>query len=328
MIVVRVLRTTAALGLIALLNSACSTVSEAVSDATPYGVQLRQRVEQWDRWCKGEKLGPYNTDPRRAHIGTCDFLYLKDQRWDPNADEFSRYAHSIKLPPPHDQPQAQYRPGMTSKQYFEELCAKEAGQWIFRTVTGVEGVLQARPRSPQPRGRNQLVPHASEVLLGNSDSDEIWIEQGGKGVSTKFTFLEYPAPTPLSQSAVARYYRSIDDARRLERSGDIRVRNYLGLYDVPFVLSVVPRATHAFVGRGIWRSEFADHGVSGTELIVFDRQSLEVLGLARRFYLVRPAPLPVGQLNQEAVHAGCRDPLGFISAMTFVSKVLIPSPSR
>ncbi len=137
---------------------ACQTLDDATADLTPYGVQLRERIDQWDRWCRGQKLGPYNDGSRNKADGSCDFLFLKDTRWDPNADEFSRYAHSIQLPPPHDKPQVAYRSGTGSNQYFAELCLREAGAWIFKTASGVEGVLQARPYVDRPRGQNQIAP--------------------------------------------------------------------------------------------------------------------------------------------------------------------------
>src|SRR4030095_6114424 len=141
---------------------ACATLDEATADLRPYGQQLNERIEQWERWCRSKKLAPNNDNPRRAHIASCDFLFLKDKRWDPNADEFSRYAHSIKLPPPHDQPQAVYRPGMSSRHSVEELCAKEAGEWIFKLVDGVDGVLQARPFVPARRGLTPLMAASAE----------------------------------------------------------------------------------------------------------------------------------------------------------------------
>lgn len=323
--VVRVLRTTAALGLIALLNGACSTVSEAVSDATPYGVQLRERVEQWDRWCKGEKLGPYNTDPRRAHITTCDFLYLKDQRWDPNADEFGRYAHSIKLPPPHDQPQVQYRPGMTSRQYFEELCAKEAGQWIFRRVTGVEGVLQVRPYIEEKAGRNQLVPQAQETVFWGID-DLTWAEMRQPSVVASYRFLEYPAVESIDgKRVVHRYYASEIDLRRLEGEVPIQWRSYRSLFQVPYVISRERRALYGYVSRGVARAEFAVHGVFANELLVIDIRTQEVLAFARNFYSVRPAP---GPMSREAITLTCRNrPEAAIAPMKFIAQILMPERS-
>ena len=38
------------------------------------------------------------------------------------------------------------RPWLSAKKYFEYLCDKEAGQFIYRTVEGVDSVFQMRPR--------------------------------------------------------------------------------------------------------------------------------------------------------------------------------------
>lgn len=319
--VVRVFRTTAAFGLIALLNGACTTVSEAVSDATPYGVQLRERVEQWDRWCKAEKLGPYNTDPRRAHITTCDFLYLKDQRWDPNADEFSRYAHSIKLPPPHNQPQAQYRPGMTSKQYFEELCAKEAGQWIFRTVTGVEGVLQGRPVVDLPIGFDSLVFASAEVFPVGSNSGETWMSLAG-GYLSAYDFFERRLAG--QQYRFERHYQSQEAAEKLEPGlvANTAATGYGRV--VPVVRSDRSLARYGYVGRGVSRKSFMDHAISGGELVVFDVQTLEVIALFRDFSIRRPSTLDSVRLTKEVLSYSCGSTSQFVDTVTFIPKVLKP----
>jgi hypothetical protein len=49
-----------------------------------------------------------------------------------------------RFPPAH--PDANYKEGMTPLQYFEHLCRLEAGEFISRTVEGVDGIYLLRPR--------------------------------------------------------------------------------------------------------------------------------------------------------------------------------------
>jgi hypothetical protein len=49
-----------------------------------------------------------------------------------------------RFPPAH--PDANYKEGMTPLQYFEHLCRLEAGEFISRTVDGVDGIYLLRPR--------------------------------------------------------------------------------------------------------------------------------------------------------------------------------------
>jgi hypothetical protein len=302
---------------------ACATLDEATADLRPYGQQLNERIEQWDRWCRSEKLGPYNDNPRRAHIASCDFLFLKDKRWDPNADEFSRYAHSIRLPPPHDQPQAVYRHGMSSRAYFEELCAKEAGEWIFRTVKDVEGVLQARPSAKHPRGSNQLTPFAQEMTYGGSAEDGLWLSMGDAGSPFKYRFFEYPEPSKNGKSHVVRYYRDAEHLKRMEPGAQLQWREY-PRFRVPYVDAERSRATYAFVGRGTVRTGLDEQGIYGIEVLVVDVRTKEVLAFRRTFVIVRPAPTSWGRLNKDVVGRGCRNVPTDNYAPRFVVRVLQP----
>jgi hypothetical protein len=82
-------------------------------------------------------------------LSDCDILLL-DTPEDPQATEAGRQAHAIRLPAPHDKPREVYKPGMSSTEYFQALCAAEAGEFIFRTVDNVEGVFEMRPRTKAP----------------------------------------------------------------------------------------------------------------------------------------------------------------------------------
>ncbi|KAF0161499.1 MAG: hypothetical protein FD157_4131 [Rhodocyclaceae bacterium] len=65
------------------------------------------------------------------------------------AERIPWYFPDPKVPPPRfpqAHPDAAYKEGMTSREYFDHLCKLEAGEFISRTVEGVEGIYLLRPR--------------------------------------------------------------------------------------------------------------------------------------------------------------------------------------
>lgn len=65
------------------------------------------------------------------------------------AERIPWYFPDPKVPPPRfpeAHPDAAYKEGMTSREYFEHLCKLEAGEFISRTVEGVDGIYLLRPR--------------------------------------------------------------------------------------------------------------------------------------------------------------------------------------
>jgi len=52
--------------------------------------------------------------------------------------------YSIKLPPALDKPRVNRRDYYTAKGYFDALCEREAGEYIFKSVSGVNGIAVLR----------------------------------------------------------------------------------------------------------------------------------------------------------------------------------------
>ena len=103
-------------------------------EETP-GERFRKAIERETQYCATHTIKPNN---RR-----CDITKL--QPADPLATEEGRFAHSIKIPNPVPEDSG-YKPGMTSKEYFDHLCKTEAGEFIYKTVENVDGVYMMRPR--------------------------------------------------------------------------------------------------------------------------------------------------------------------------------------
>jgi hypothetical protein len=110
-------------------------------------------------------------NPPKPGDATCDRLKLKPA--DPLATEEGRFAHSIQIPHPVPA-DSSYKPGMTPQEYFDYLCKTEAGEFIYKTVENVEGILQMRPRP------NYVFSHlyAIEDPFGSEPSEASYVGPG------------------------------------------------------------------------------------------------------------------------------------------------------
>src|SRR3954469_15994773 len=109
-----------------------------------------------------------------------------------------RFAHSIKIPNPVSKDSG-YKWWMSSKDYFLHLCEKEAGEFVYKRVGNVDGLLFMRP--PQEPSdydlmdRYKLEAPSFERLFQLVRPDmarraAIFVEPPAH----KFRFYEEPAP--------------------------------------------------------------------------------------------------------------------------------------
>src|SRR5689334_5615745 len=89
--------------------------------------RFEKAIKREAEYCATHKIKPANH--------RCDITKLKPA--DPLATEEGRFAHSIKIPNPVSEDSG-YKVGMTPEKYFDHLCKSEAGDFIFKTVEGVE----------------------------------------------------------------------------------------------------------------------------------------------------------------------------------------------
>lgn len=313
------------------------------------GERFRRVLAQIDEECKRDKMGPYldPNDPeyRNKRRGTdCDILKLEPRDWrteklvktegqhHPIPERWlttpeGRFAHSIRLPAPHDKSKVIYRSGMGTKDYFDALCRAEAGDFVFRTVRGVESVLRARP--PQIE-TDSLLSHlfAPEAPVGaplwqsSSGIDEIGqvFVQPDHG---KYRFVEIRTAVGASnqrQSSYRRYLR--DPARATGKATNYRADG--GTYPVPNEVVEIdiesPASKYEFIWRGIVRPNDRELGIAGGELIVLARETKEVLGLRRVFR----ATTGVGRRGVWwLTAANCSKELATLPG-TFIYRVLVP----
>ncbi|MFN0316030.1 MAG: hypothetical protein ACKVQA_13445 [Burkholderiales bacterium] len=192
----------------------------------------------------------------------CDILMIKPA--DPLATEEGRFAYSIKLPPPHDKPKVQYKNGMSAEAYFKKLCEKEEGDFIFRTVEGVEGIKIMRP-IPKPSGLH------------------LWDEKSGPEVGS---FVSHVNGIYEYVDAVE-FVNSLSGTTHLihyvvDNNAPANTRLYAPPYGREQSLVVKSEARYGYTFRNS-SLESREQGIVGQELIVLDLVKNEILALRRRF---------------------------------------------
>jgi len=198
--------------LLVLVLAGCVTAGGLLGE-TP-GERFRKAIAEREHFCSTHQMAPGET--------TCDILKLKAP--DPLATPEGRFAHSIKLPPPHDEPKEVYRAGMTSEEYFKALCDAEAGEFIFKTVENVEGIFQMRPRQ---RATDDMLHHlyAMEDPYGYTRGEATQAEYLFVG-GYRYSFFESPLMDPKGVLAWDRRYK--DPSYFLSPNADDTVQRFHG----------------------------------------------------------------------------------------------------
>ncbi|MBI2752262.1 MAG: hypothetical protein HYX46_01905 [Betaproteobacteria bacterium] len=198
-----------------------------------------------------------------------------------------KFAHSIKVPNPVPK-ESGYRKGMTSEQYFDHLCKTEAGEFIYKTAGHVEGFYFMRPprrptdddlkdryklEAPEIERTFQLrraLPESRGIIFVNPP----W---------ALFTFVEEPNHgSDLSKPYVRVYGYHQDKSPMLVESTSSLTSNY------------------GLVWRGVKRPNDRELALAGSEWIVLDLKTREVLALQRDYGLTgrtRNTPRGVWWLN-------------------------------
>lgn len=258
-----------------------------------------QAMKKLAERCAKNPPKPGNTD--------CDPLKLKPA--DPLTTEEGRFAHSIKIPNPVPKDSG-YKPGMTAQEYFDHLCKTEAGEFIFKTVEGVPGIMQMRPREhatdymlqhlyllEDPYGETygeefNMGPEALKVgtiqssFVNPSYSDSV---KGGYWLykpDQNYKFLEKPIPLHLQDPT--------DGAKYLHytkpNTDKMIIENGRYLYPIGQEPKMIEervkelKSRYGFTWRGIKRPDDRESGIAGGEVIVLDSHTSEVLAV-RRGYL-------------------------------------------
>ena len=228
----------------------------------PMGKQLERALEEIKKDCIARGAPPFGPGSTQYSDTSCLMFTLKP--WEPGDTPESAFAHSIKLPPPHDKPKEVYKPGMSSEEYFNALCKEEAGEWVFRRVEGVRGIRQERPRFTFPRGAYGIVFYTVEsgYYMDANMPGYLVGQPGGRYEFLELrTFTKYPAAT---QPDYVKFVRGTgrDEIVTTKSTGE---------------------SNFAFAWRGIRRPNDRLHAIEGDELIIYQIEPFEVLALRRMF---------------------------------------------
>ncbi len=212
--------------------------------------------------------------------------------------------------PPVKWPEAPNPPtwqsGMSGKEYFQALCEREAGWFIYRTVEDVEGLYIVRPRGEEDSDYHLADPYVVEdpwamtILgwLGAYDKTPDAFIQPSVGpylfVETKRRYLIRPEhwrpdEKPIDGPDYYRFFRNPNRNSGLtepvfwkSKSGEVGQSGR-----VPYIVDrqSIPQVTarYGFTWREIERPQMSEKGIVGGELIVLDLKTNEVLGVRRVF---------------------------------------------
>jgi hypothetical protein len=213
---------------------------------------------------------------------------------------------------------------MSATDYFLHLCKKEGGEFIYRRVDGVEGILFHRPlfQATDQDLQDRFKLEAPGLLSGY----QLW---GIRFSMRAVPFLKYRD----------RGYEFYVEPREI--AGDPGGPGYWEAkyrdsrsFEVGSVRSVsAPGTPYAVSWRGVIRKGARERSIGAEEIVVIDTRSQEVLGLMRRFFLTgrtRRTPQGVWWLNA----ARCpqfekRDPTaGHEHLRKFVESVLSPATTN
>jgi hypothetical protein len=231
-------------------------------------------------------------DPRNSR---CDIYRLKRAE----APETWPFHATSPMKWPEAPRESVYRPGMSPLEYWQGLCAAEAGEFIHRTVEGVETIFQIRPRPRENEyayGDRYAMEDPYGYVLGEHGTTNgvpfmaIWPVRTTRGKGPRYRALETPIlvdeihrtqrkyfdpslfqPVPPEGAKYQRFFGNDGDFRSLKME---YVRDERDL-----------RSRYGWTWRGIRRPFDRELGVAGGELAVVDLRTGETLGLRRGFVL-------------------------------------------
>jgi hypothetical protein len=260
-------------GLILVLVTGCAS-GVFSKDETP-GQRFERTMNKFSENCAKAKLKPNDT--------ACDILKLKPA--DPLATEEGRFAHSIKIPNPVPADSG-YKPGMTPEQYFEHLCKTESGEFIYKTVEHVEGLLLMRTRQ---RATDDELQHLYALEAPYIEVHGEYYSPGEYFVQPhlgKYQFLE----TQFSKTEIGaneKRYRLYYRDEHAHPGRDYQTAIDGRFVRVPYIVAEKETQSlsskYGVTWRGITRPHDRELGIAGSELIILSLETREVLAVRRGF---------------------------------------------
>ena len=232
-------------------------------------------------------------------------------------DEEARVAHGLQLPAtvpkpvPFDFTAAMWKdvlpwtPTLTL-QYFNHLCATEAGQWIFRTERNVEGLYFARPQGRPTREMMNTalgpeMPWLQRISMLTSDTAH---DQGVRFIQPplyNYRYVEQPRrDVPWQAGITEPYVRVFGYTRQpaFDQDGKLTVH----FKDkTPMQVTGIPQPTarYGYTWRGVKRPRDREFGIAGGEVLIYELRTREVLAVRRQFLIHSKYPRDDGSANWE-----------------------------
>lgn len=240
-------------------------LSEELSNTT-ISERFDQKIKDIRDKCSSLKLRPGDDCARMANL----------KPFDQFDSEEGRFAASLKLPSAVPV-ESGYRPGMNSKEYFEHLCTTEAGEFIYKSIDKVEGIFQMRPRvRPTYEYAHLYAPEDPYGLWGSDD-----LRPESLGGPSRYAFVEAVAGSEGARSTYSGKVRSRPaNARYVRYLVEGRQANW---YMNPSEYDTKLKSRYGFTWRGITRPHDRELGIAGSEVIVLDLVTQEVLGVHRAY---------------------------------------------
>lgn len=174
-------------------------------------------------------------------------------------------------------------PWLSAKKYFDYLCDKEAGQFIYRTAEGVHSVFQMRPRliaSDLELADRYVMPDPYGYTTGEAYYPGFAFVGEGRFQTFETTLYERPRHETQREYYHASFFsQAPPDARYIQYSG----------YDRHNKRTMTKRhankliSRYGYMWREVQRPRDREHGIAGGELIVLDLKTNEILALWRGY---------------------------------------------
>lgn len=177
-----------------------------------------------------------------------------------------KFAHAIKIPNPVPA-ESGYRKSMTAGEYFDHLCEKESGSFIFKTVENVDGFAMLR------------------YVNGNSEEQQgdLWWQEA-PGLQGRYT-LQYD---PLADASgfvdpPSFTYKYVELASE-DKVGYLKIAEKIEWKQFNKVQKLdKPTSRYGVTWRGIRRDKDRENFIAGYEWLVLDLHTNEVLAVLRNF---------------------------------------------
>lgn len=180
-----------------------------------------------------------------------------------------QYAHSIVIPNPVAR-DGGYRKGMTSEQYFHHLCNSEAGEFVFRRVQDVDGLVQLRsmeqPTDDDLKSRYALEHPDAAIYFVGGLPERLFVR------TTRYHYFEIGFAPHHAKYGVSGPFTRFSGYDEYKDRG------------MKAIAIDRPLARYGFLWRGVKRPRDRENAIAGGEVIVIDTSTAEVLGV-RRTYL-------------------------------------------